>query len=678
VEMAAFVAGIGGLQRRKAGGKVCVRRKGHVVANYRRYSLDGERPLDDFKRRMMLDSENVSLRVDEILERLRAGDRAEAMEIFWELRKKDLVPTAYSYGKVIAALARNSFMEDAESIYNDMVEADITPDFVTLSTLLSKYAELKDLDGMERSFRRMKEHEIKPNTMTFKLLMEGYFSVEDYSAADQAYRELDVSKVEPDIHLFEKIMRLHLARNKPDDVIETYSILRQRKMHPTYQVFLCLIEAYVRVNRLSKAMDLLKQMKKKGAKPDETPFAIVTRTCAESGDTKGIDRLCAMLKRFRFATMTALTYNHVIEAYGKRFGVDVAEEKLEDMVEENIKPNADTLRTMLRIYNDYDNYEDLEDVRDRLYKYGVIPNSKCYTEFIRFFTIRDQKEAALQKLNQFIDEGRQLDEDAYAAVVQMLCRQGESGEAEALIQRWIEKGVHFEGPCFQSLLEGLSVSDRRERVKNVLRQMTDLHVRIPTKSYAVAIYALVQERAQEDVFHMFQELRNRGSRPNGWLYQVLVRTFCEREILNKAREIVAEMDRVGIQCGEATFIQFIHVFIKNRQAGRLEETLEQMQVRKIPVTDLTLRTLTEATKQEPDAFKPALRTAVKMYKEKPRLNIASVEEDQTVAASIDIADAYSYLIATSASAARKVPNMAYGHPRRNAATISARSSEPDI
>eukprot|EP00188_Purpureofilum_apyrenoidigerum_P004774 Plantae.Rhodophyta-Purpureofilum_apyrenoidigerum.ctg565.p1 GENE.Plantae.Rhodophyta-Purpureofilum_apyrenoidigerum.ctg565~~Plantae.Rhodophyta-Purpureofilum_apyrenoidigerum.ctg565.p1 ORF type:complete len:677 (-),score=145.31 Plantae.Rhodophyta-Purpureofilum_apyrenoidigerum.ctg565:200-2230(-) len=675
--MAAFLSGTRGPLYRHVKRTVCTNRRARVIAGYRRFQFDEEGPLEHIKRKMMLDSENVSLRVDEMLECLKTRDQAEAMRLFWELRKRDEVPTAYSYGKIIAALARNSFIGDAEIVYNDMVQANVAPDFVTLSTLLSKYSEMRDLDGMERSFRRMKEHEIKPNTMTFKLLMEGYFAVEDFSAADQAYRELDVSKVEPDIYLFEKIMRLHLARNKPDEVTDAYTVLRQRKMQPTYQIFLCLIEAYVRRNRLPKAIDLLKQMKKKGAKPDETPFAIVTRTCAEAGDTKGIDKLVSMMKRFRFVDMTALTYNHVIEAYGKRFGVDAAEEKLELMIEENIKPNANTLYTMLRIYNDYNDYAELEDVTKRLYKYGVTPNSKCYTEYVRFFIVQGQREQALQKLNELRKDGKPLGEDAYAAVIQLICKQGKPDDAEELLHTWIAEGTRFEGPCFQALLEGFSTSDRREKVKDVLRDMTKLQIHIPTKLYAFAIYALIQTRAQEDIFHLFQDLRNRSSRPNGWLYEVLVKTFCERDILKKAREIVAEMDRVGIQCGEATFLHFINIFIRKREVGRLEETLEQMKERRIPVTDTTLRVLTEATKQEPDLFKPILRSAVKQFKEKPRLNIASVEEDQTVAANIDIADAYSYLIATSASAARRIPAVARRSLQRDTAPMSAGQSNSD-
>uniref|UniRef100_A0A7S3A3T1 PROP1-like PPR domain-containing protein n=1 Tax=Rhodosorus marinus TaxID=101924 RepID=A0A7S3A3T1_9RHOD len=648
-----FVVGLTVQVRNGGVGGRCSRVEGEVaMMAVRKFSM-AEDLISRKKKNLDLEIVSVDKEVAFILELIDAGKIELAMGRYSEMRANELLPTTYTFNKLIAALGRKYAMREAEVLFEDMIDSDVSPDFVTCSQMLSKYSEVADIDNMEKMYERMKQLEIMPNTVIFRLLLEAYFSVQDYSTAETIYREINECHVEPDIHLFYKIMRLQNYVDKPDQVVETYSTLRQRKIKPTYEIYLALVEAYTKLGRYKKAMELIKVMRKRGKNPGEEPFALLSKEYARLGDAKALDHLFYMIRRFRFATATALTYNHLIEGHGKAFGIAAAEEKLEDMLAEEIEPNSDTLRVMLRLYDEYDELDNVKVVIERMSRLGVTPNRDCTWEAVQIYANRGHKEEALNNLRELVSKGIPLHDEAYASIIRMFCSEGNIELAEETINSWKAESFKLGGASFRELLSAYSERGDINRVMEILDSMKAERVRISTRTYASALYALINAGMESEIFQILTKLRERGTRPTGWLFSTLVRVSCEQGKLVKAKKIVMEMERCGLKIGAATYYHFFQSFISKQEPDLVIETLQHMQAKGEWPSKSIISSLTTATKSNPDLFRPALAEAAKILRKRDIINTGDIREDRAISTNTDINDAYSYIIATAIAAIQK-------------------------
>jgi len=211
---------------------------------------------------------------------LQRKELIHAMELYEEMDKNDISCSLTSFNMLIDALARAGDMTRVARLFRDMCQKNVAPDLVTYSTVIKGYRVKGELEPAMQLFTLMRKRGIKPDGILFNSILDGCAHKQMRTLTEQVLADMEEEGVNPSNFTLSILVKLYGRCGDIEqafDVVESYP--KKYGFELNAQVYTCLMSACVSNKQLSKALQVLEQMKMASCSPDGKTYQTLLNGC---------------------------------------------------------------------------------------------------------------------------------------------------------------------------------------------------------------------------------------------------------------------------------------------------------------------------------------------------------------------------------------------------------------
>merc|ERR1719327_2381473 len=211
---------------------------------------------------------------------LQRKELSHAMEVYEEMGNNDITCTLTSFNMLIDALARAGEMASVARLFRDMCQKNVAPDLVTYSTVIKGYCVKGELEPAMQLFTLMRKRGIKPDGILFNSILDGCAHKQMRTLTEHVLADMEEEGVNPSNFTLSILVKLYGRCGDIDqafDVVETYP--KKYGFELNAQVYTCLMSARITNKQVSKALQVLEQMKMASCSPDGKTYQTLLNGC---------------------------------------------------------------------------------------------------------------------------------------------------------------------------------------------------------------------------------------------------------------------------------------------------------------------------------------------------------------------------------------------------------------
>ncbi|EPS63627.1 hypothetical protein M569_11156 [Genlisea aurea] len=338
----------------------------------------------------------------------RCGQPGRACQLFDEMLREGLDPTAELYTALLAACCRSNLIDKALSILDEMKSLPLCqPDVYTYSILIKACADASRFELVEAIFNEMDQRLITPNVVTHNTVLSGYGKAGRYEEMEKILAKMLESETsKPDVWTMNTIISLFGNQGQIETMEKWYEKFRNFGIEPETRTFNILIGAYGKKKMYEKMSSVMEYM-----------------------------------RRLAFPWTTS-TYNNVIEAFS-----DVGDAKhmgytFDQMRAEGIKGDTKTFCCLIRGYANAGLFHEVIKSVQLAGKLEIAENTSFFNAVIYACVKADDVMEMERVYKRMKDKQCRPDSMTYSLIIDAYRRQGMSDKVYALEQELQMTNMH--------------------------------------------------------------------------------------------------------------------------------------------------------------------------------------------------------------------------------------------
>lgn len=448
---------------------------------------------------------------------LRQKRYREAMEMIFELERKDVCLAIESYGNLLHLCADERLDPAVRALWAQLQRHKIVPNSYILSTMIKYYLLKRNYSGIDSILLRMKrEWHQKPNPFVFTALMNYFVEILDLRRLRELLGEIKEAGMEINSVMYNVLMKVFYAYSRyqqggylwrmhfalpsinpdmplPQDVDLTplpssHGHLRPADLDLMRTQFERIFGLPFRVNvhiyneillsllmreRFDEMKACVMEMRSKDIALNQTTFTFLIKARIFAGDTEGARQ---MLGEIHLAGLkpTILQCALVFHCYCRKLLVEEAERFLQEMESiHHLKPNHVFFASLIYAYSRRREYDRVFRVFERMEQDGFTPDTEtCNYILISLLEVGEFTEA--QKFfEKMLLQGIKRNHHTYNYLVRGFLMRGEDANFISLLGDCIMPGNTVDTAPFNNLLRHYYAADQEERVLSTLLLMND-------------------------------------------------------------------------------------------------------------------------------------------------------------------------------------------------------------
>ncbi|KAI3793648.1 hypothetical protein L1987_36268 [Smallanthus sonchifolius] len=367
------------------------------------------------------------------------------------------------------------------------------------------------------------------------------------------------------------------------------------------------------------ANSILKSMLRSGYLPHVKAWSAVVSRLAASGDdgpkeaVKLFSQVTRTIRRFSDPTMVmnsrpdTAAYNAVLNACANLGWTEKFLQLFDEMPENKCEPDILTYNVMIKLCARTERKDLLVFVLERILEKEIPLCMTTLQSLVASYIGFGDLETA-EKIVQAMRQGRQdLCRILRDANLQEFANENESEVFEKLLPN-MNYPKDYEPPLLQkvfipntrlytTLMKGYMKAGRIKdtvRMLEAMRNQEDSSSHPDHVSYTTVVSALVNVGSMEKARHVLTEMTRSGIQANRITYNILLKGYCQQLQLDNARETIKEMINAGIEPDAVSYNTLIDGCILIDDCAGALEFFNEMRARGIAPTKISYTTLMKA------------------------------------------------------------------------------------
>lgn len=441
----------------------------------------------------------------------------EAMEMIFELDKKDVCLAIESYGNLLHLCADERLDPAIRALWSQLQRHKVVPNSYILSTMIKYYLLKRNYSGIDAILLRMKrEWHQRPNPFVFTALMNYFVEILDLRRLRELLDEIKEAGMEINSVMYNVLMKVFYAYSRyqqggylwrmhfdlsltdPDTPLPehadltplpvSHSHLRPADLDLMRTQFERIFGLPFRVNvhiyneillsllmreRFDEMKACVMEMRSKDIALNQTTFTFLIKARIFAGDTEGARQ---MLGEIHLAGLkpTILQCALVFHCYCRKLMVEEAEKFLQEMESiHHLKPNHVFFASLIYAYSRRREYDRVFRVFERMEQDGFTPDTEtCNYILISLLEVGEFTEA--QKFfEKMLLQGIKRNHHTYNYLVRGFLMRGEDANFISLLGDCIMPGNTVDTAPFNNLIRHYYAADQEDRVFSTLLLMND-------------------------------------------------------------------------------------------------------------------------------------------------------------------------------------------------------------
>ncbi|KAL5078078.1 hypothetical protein RYX36_017062 [Vicia faba] len=343
---------------------------------------------------------------------------------------------------------------------------------------------------------------------------------------------------EPRSQTYTKLLMMLSKCKQPKEANQLFETMLFEGLKPTVDVFTALVRAYGQSGLFRHAFSIVEDMKSVAdCKPDVYTYSVLISCCAKFNRFDLIERVLADMS-YLGIECNNVTYNSIIDGYGKAGMFEKMENSLTDMIEnENCQPDIFTLNSLIGSYGNGGKIDQMEKWYDEFQLMGIKPDIKTFNMMIKSYG----KAGIYDKMKTVMDfmERRFFTPTivTYNTVVEVYGKAGEIEKMDKHFKKMKHVGMKPNSVTYCSLVSAYSKAGLIDKVDSILRHVENSDVVLDTPFFNCIISAYGQAGDLKKMGELFLAMRERKCKPNSTTYTCMIQAYNTQGMTEDAKKM---------------------------------------------------------------------------------------------------------------------------------------------
>ncbi|KAG8380037.1 hypothetical protein BUALT_Bualt07G0151900 [Buddleja alternifolia] len=361
-------------------------------------------------------------------------------------------------------------------------------------------------------------------------------------------------------YTYKCLLQAYLRAGELNLALQVYREMRRKGYKLDIFAYNMLLHALVKDEKVDQAYQVFEDMKKKHCEPDEYTYTILIRMIGRLGK---LDEALALFQEMlsKGCKPNSMTYNTMLEAFVRSRMVDKTMILFSKMVENNCRPNEFTYSLVLNVLAAEGQLGKLDEVVEISNKYM---NKSIYAYLVRTLSkLGHASEAHRLFCNmwRFHDKG---DRDAYLSMLESLCNAGKVTEAIDMLSKTHEKGIITDTFMYNTVFTALGKTKQIAHILDLYEKMKRDGPTPDMFTYNILISSFGRGGRADEAVRIFEELENSDfCSPDIISYNSLINCLGKNGDIDEAHMRFKEMQEKGMNPDVVTYSTLIECFGKS-------------------------------------------------------------------------------------------------------------------
>ncbi|CAM8907128.1 unnamed protein product [Rhodiola kirilowii] len=274
-----------------------------------------------------------------------------AMELFLEMKKKEISPNVITYNIVIDGLCRAGKWEESQALFHEMLDKGLSPDIVTCGVLIKGLCSSGNsrialnlheqiADGTHDLCRVLQLDSICYNTLIDGLCKDGLID-----KAKELFLEMKKKDICPNVITYTMVIDGLCRAGKWEEAQAMFHEMLDQGLSPDIVTFSVLINALAKMGKGKEARELFLLMIQSGKMPDVVTYNTLMDCIYNEGNIEELKEFFISMDK-KGITASVVSYNILIKGYCKHGMIHEANEEYQRMIQKGVKPDIITVNTL--------------------------------------------------------------------------------------------------------------------------------------------------------------------------------------------------------------------------------------------------------------------------------------------------------------------------------------------
>lgn len=338
---------------------------------------------------------------------------------------------------------------------------------------------------------------------------------------------------------------------QPKQASFLFEVMQSDGLQPSVDVYTALVSAYGFSGLLDEAFHTVDDMKSvSDCKPDVYTYSILINCCCKLHRFDLIQHVLAEMSYLGISHST-VTYNTIIDGYGKAQLFEQMENSLTDMIESGTcLPDVFTFNIFIGSYGNCGKIKEMEKWFDEFQLMGIRPDIKTFNILIRSYG----KAGMYEKMGSVMEFMRKRFYSptivTHNIVIETFGRAGIMDRMEEFFLKMKHQGMKPNSVTYCSLVNAYSKAGNLKKVDSIMRQVENSDVVLDTPFFNCIINAYGQAGDVKRMGELFVTMKERNCSPDNITFSTMIHAYNAQGMTEAAedleRKIITAVDSLGI------------------------------------------------------------------------------------------------------------------------------------
>ncbi|KAL8139126.1 hypothetical protein V2J09_005127 [Rumex salicifolius] len=342
----------------------------------------------------------------------------------------------------------------------------------------------------------------------------------------------------PNIGIYIKLMVMLGKCKQPVKALELFQTMIHEGCEVNLEVYTALLSTYSRSCLFDEAFSLLEHMKSSSDhKPDVHTYSILLKSCLH---VFAFDKVKMVLSDMSSQGIrpNTVTYNTLIDAYGKADKFAEMEATLAEMLKQNdCKPDVWTMNCTLRAYGSSGQIEMMEKCYEKFQDSGIEPSIKTFNILLDSYGKSENYEkmsAVIQYMQKYHYSWTLV---TYNVVIDAFGRAGDLKQMEFLFRLMQSERIKPNCVTFCSLVRAYGRAANASKIAGVLRFIDNSDVSLDNVFFNCLIDAYGRMDRFAEMRGVLEMMEKRGCKPDLVTYRTMMKAYSIGRMTNHVKEV---------------------------------------------------------------------------------------------------------------------------------------------
>lgn len=437
-------------------------------------------------------------------------------------------PFSKSSSLLIAAAKKNSPVPSSQGIQKSTQKH--------LSQILRSEAAIEAIE------RKASSATVKHNRFSPKLVLEALDKAIRHKRWESALKIFDLLRnqhwYEPRCQTYTKLLIMLGKCRQPKKAGFLFEVMLQDGLKPTVDVYTALVSAYGYSGLLDKALEIIDDMKLiLDCKPDVYTYSIFINCCTKLRRFDMIKHILADMSYLGIECST-VTYNTIIDGYGKAELFDLMESMLTDMLENGTcLPDVFTFNSVIGAYGNSGMIVEMEKWFDEFQLMGIKPSVMTFNILIKSYgkaRMYDKMGSVLEYMSKRFIPPTIV---TFNIVIETFKRAGNMEKMEEFFLKMKHQGMKPNAVTYCSLVSAYGKAGLMQKIDSVMRQIENSDVILDTAFFNSIISAYGQAGDVKRMGEMLSLMKDRDCEPDNITFATMIHAYKAMGMVEAAQNL---------------------------------------------------------------------------------------------------------------------------------------------